>query len=748
VAGKYDDALAGNRTVSSLARLISKTMPEGKEGTCVGEDAAAVAAYIYNAFYSPTAQAKLRPVQESLSRLTVAQYQNSVADFVGRFRPGFDRAPAAERGLRAVYSGFLKPTPEELAGIAAEKNFEKRKELEKAAEKKERLERVESRLAVSFGGEAPNPEKMIPEKFSADWHGSLVTTETGLYEFVLRSENGVRLFVNDIKDPIIDAWVSTGPEVREEKKSIFLLGGRTYRLMVNLVKFKDKSASIELWWKPPHGTLELMPESQLVPFEARPNMVVNTRIPADDRSDGYERGTTISKEWDQATTSIALEVADHIDADLDALAGTKAGASDRVDKLKDFCRRFVETAFRRPLTEEQKGAIVERQFEAAATPALAVKRVVLLTLKSPRFLYPELSRGENVDDFTTASRLALSLWDSIPDATLWKAAVEGRLHTPEQLAKEAQRMLGDPRTKAKLNGFFEQWLDMERAEHASKDAALFPDFDEKIRADLRHSLMRFLDEVVWEGRSDYRQLLQADHLWLNERLARFYGKEVAGEGFQKVSFGVGQRSGVLTHPYLLSALAYSRTTSPIHRGVFLSRSIVGVNLKSPSVAAAFEDAKFDPSLTMREKVSTVTKGASCSGCHSVINPLGFTLEHFDSVGRWRTEDNRKPVDSVVDFDTEEGASLRLAGPADVAAHAGASRHAHESFVRQLFHYTIKQPPGAFGAETLEGLRSGFASGDFNIRKLLLEIVLTKAKEGLSPDGPKVAQSAKQASESR
>jgi hypothetical protein len=253
-------------------------MPEGKEGTCVGEDAAAVAAYIYNAFYSPTAQAKLRPVQESLSRLTVAQYQNSVADLVGRFRPGFDRAPAAERGLRAVYSGFLKPTPEELAGIAAEKNFEKRKELEKAAEKKERLERVESRLAVSFGGEAPNPEKMIPEKFSADWHGSLVTTETGLYEFVLRSENGVRLFVNDIKDPIIDAWVSTGPEVREEKKSIFLLGGRTYRLMVNLVKFKDKSASIELWWKPPHGTLELMPESQLVPFEARPNMVVNTRI--------------------------------------------------------------------------------------------------------------------------------------------------------------------------------------------------------------------------------------------------------------------------------------------------------------------------------------------------------------------------------------------------------------------------------------------------------------------------------------
>jgi mono/diheme cytochrome c family protein len=115
VHGKHDEILAGNRTLTSLTRLISKTMPEGKEGSCVGPDADAVAKYIFDAFYSPAAQARVRPVQESLSRVTVSQFRNSVADLLGRFRPGFDRPMGNEHGLRGVYSGFAIPTPEEEA---------------------------------------------------------------------------------------------------------------------------------------------------------------------------------------------------------------------------------------------------------------------------------------------------------------------------------------------------------------------------------------------------------------------------------------------------------------------------------------------------------------------------------------------------------------------------------------------------------------------------------------------------------
>ena len=733
VRGKYAEILAGNRSLASLTRLISKTMPEGKEGTCVGAEADAVAAYIFDAFYSPAAQARVRPVEESLSRLTAAQYRNSVADLLGRFRPGFDRPLGTEHGLRGAYSGFAIPTPEE----EAEAKDTKKKD--KKARKQENFTRVDSGLTHVFGTESPNVEKMIPGEFNIRWTGSLYAPDTGLYEFVVTTENGIRLWINDADEPLIDSWVTPGPTVREEKKSVFLLGGKTYRMALAFFKFKDKSASIDVLWKPPHGVLEHIPTELLMPQEIPTNMIVKTGLPADDRSDGYERGTTISKEWDQATTAAALEVVAHVEATLDNLTGSKSASPERVEKLKSFAQRFLEVAYRRPLDEAQKESLVERVFQAAPTPVVAVKRIVLHALKSPRFLYPELARGDEMDDFAVATRLALVLWDSLPDTALAKAAFEKRLHTREQLEKETGRMLLDARTKAKVNGFLQQWLDMERAEHAAKDATLFPEFDEALRADLRASLQLFLDEVVWGEKSDYRQLLQADHLWLNARLGRVYGKPVEGDKFERVVPEAGRRAGVLTHPYVLSALAYNRTTSPIHRGVFLSRSIVGIPLKNPSVAVAFEDAKFDPSLTMREKVSSLTKNASCTGCHGVINPLGFTLENFDAVGRWRVEDNKKPVNAVVDFDAEEGHSLHFTGPVDVANHAVNSASAHEAFVRELFLYAVKQPPAAFGVETLPALKAQFVDDGFHIRKLLGRIALTKAMQGFPEEAPKVAE---------
>lgn len=732
VHGKYDEVLAGNGSVSALTRLISKTMPEGNEGSCVGPDAEAVAHYIFNAFYSPTAQARVRPLSESLSRLTVTQYRNSVADLLGRFRPGFDRPIGAEHGLRGFYTGFAIPTQEELAEAT------KAKKIDRNARKQEKFDRIDTELTFHFGTNSPNVEKMIPEEFNIRWTGSIVVPETGSYEFVVRTENGVRLWINEPDEPLIDSWVAPGPQVREEKKSIFLLGGRTYRLALSFFKFKDKSASLEVLWKPPHGVLEHIPMGRLMPQEIPANMVVKTALPADDRSAGYERGTTISKEWDQATTAAALEVAAHVEAALDNLSASKSTAPDRVAKLQSFAQRFVEAAFRRPLDAEQKELLITRVFNASPTPAIAVKRLVLFALKSPRFLYPELAHEGVHDDFAVATRLALVLWDSIPDATLAKAAAEGRLRTREQIQKETNRMLADGRTRTKLNGFFAQWLDTERAEHASKDANLFPEFDDALQADLRESLHLFLDEIVWGEKSDYRALLQADHLWLNARLGRVYGKTVEGAGFERVVPEAGHRAGVLTHPYLLSALAYNRTTSPIHRGVFLSRSIVGVNLKNPAVAVAFEDAKFDPSLTMREKVSSLTKNTACAGCHGVINPLGFTLENFDALGRWRTQENKRPVDAVVDFDAEEGVSLHFSGAVDVANHAVKSAHAHESFVTQLFLHAVKQPPAAFGVETVSNLKNHFVADQFHIRKLLAEIAITHAAASLPKEEPKIA----------
>ncbi|WP_395753255.1 DUF1592 domain-containing protein [Prosthecobacter sp.] len=727
VKDKFDDPLTGDLTLEALTRKIERTMPEDKEGTCVGEDAKNVAAYIYDAFYSGAAQARSHPPDQDLSRLTIAQYRTSVMDLIGRFRmgPGFDRPVNAETGLKAVYRGVELPKPgEPVVDTTPKKGI-------KAKRPNYKLERVDPQVAFHFGADSPDKEKMEAEQFQNSWTGSVMAEETGVYEFILKTENGARLWVNDMNesDALIDAWVSAGPTVREEKKSLFLVGGRAYALRLDHFKFKEKSASIELWWKTPHGVAEIIPQHALRTDRPRELMVVRTSFPADDRSVGYERGTSISKAWDQATTDAAISTAEDVQENLNELAGTKDGAPDRVEKLKKFAFTFVEAAFCRPLTEEQKQLYIEAQFKTAKTPEQAVKRVVLFTLKAPQFLYPELREAEEPDDYAYASRLALALWDSIPDKKLMQAAAAGKLRTPEQIRAEAQRMLTDTRTKAKMHGFFHHWLELERAEGNAKDMKIFPGFDDSVLADLRESLFVFLDQVVWSPQSDYRQLLQADYLLLNDRLGKFYGKPVQGGEFQQVSFDPKQRAGVVTHPYLLASLASSRATSPIHRGVFLTRNIVGLSLRPPPMAVTFDESHFNPKLTMREKITELTRNNSCMSCHSTINPLGFSLENFDAIGRWRTKDNNKPVNADGEFSDDEGRKVHLTGPRDIVNYVAGSPYGHRAFIRQVFNHFVKQQPLAYGPQTLEDLQKSFAASSCNVQKLLVDIAMVAVMNG-------------------
>jgi hypothetical protein len=331
------------------------------------------------------------------------------------------------------------------------------------------------------------------------------------------------------------------------------------------------------------------------------------------------------------------------------------------------------------------------------------------------------------------------MWDSLPDSDLLAAAAAGKLRSRDQIAAQAGRMLRDERTKTKLAGFFHHWLDLARAESIAKDPHAFPGFDEAVLADLRTSLMMFIDQVVWSDRSDYRELLRADYLLLNSRLAKFYGKEEVRRGFQRIAFDPKERAGVITHPYLMSALAHAKLTSPIHRGVFLTRNVLGLTLKSPAMAVVFEDSKFDPSLTMREKITELTRDTSCMGCHAVINPLGFALEQYDAVGRWRTEDNRKPVNSSADLHTDEGETVRINGARDIAELAARSETGQRAFIRHLFHHTVKQEPAAISPDTMNSLLRSFTRSDFNIQKLLTEIVISAAGHGLPGVDSSIAQ---------
>lgn len=728
---RYKPPLIGDKSVAQLSQVIAKTMPEDNPGSLPGPDADKVAAYIHAAFYSVAAREQNTPPRVELARLTVGQYRNAVADLIATFRPAVQADD--KQGLRGEYF--------------ASRNFQGGKR---------QIDRIDPEVRFDFGRNTPQPGTFEPFEFSIRWEGSVLAPDTGPYEFVVKSDQSLRLWVNDTRVPLIDAWVKSGTDT-EFRGSLFLVAGRSYPVRLEFsksqqgvnepTKAKQKAtqpASVALWWKRPELAPAVVPARFLSPAKPAEVFAVGTPFPPDDRSLGWVRGTTVSKAWDLATTDGALEVAGYVVAKLNELAGSREPA-----KVKEFARRFVERAFRRPLTADEKAAFVDRQFEVAKEPEVAVKRVVMLALKSPRFLYREVVGGK--DGYAVANRLSFGLWDSIPDDELLKAAAAGKLATKDELTKQAERMWADPRAKAKLRGFLHKWLKVDQVPDLAKDPKRYPGFDPAVVADLRSSLDLFLDDVMNTPGADFRRLLLDESVYANGRLAKFYGAALPTDGlsrlfpptvwtlakvfeadlpsnapFQKVKLDPGERAGVLTHPYLLAAFAYTGSTSPIHRGVFVARGVLGIGLRPPPDAFTPLAEDLHPRLTTRERVALQTKGANCQSCHSVINPLGFTLEKFDAVGRLRATDNDKPVDATGSYQTRTGDVVKFAGVRDLAAYLADSEEVHGAFAEQLFHHLVQQPVRAYGPTTRTELRQGFAKGGFDVRKLMVDEVVRAA----------------------
>ena len=710
----YPHPLVGDKSIGELTEYVSKTMPEDKPGTCIGDEARLVSQFIHGAFYSVTAQARNKPVRVELSRLTVRQYRNAIADLIGSIRGGEWSRP--EQGLKGVY---LKTK-----NTWGDKAFE----------------RIDPVVAFDFKDKSPDSDKIDAHEFSIRWEGVIKAPETGDYDFIVRTDHATSLYLNSMKRPLIDAFVKSGVDT-EHHGSIFLVGGRNYPVRLEFIKAKrgvkdDKikdsppvPAFISLEWQRPHRIAEVIPARFLSPGGAHETCVVSTPFPPDDRSLGWERATSISKEWDGATTEAAIEITADVVNHLDELAGTKGDAPDRLEKLKLFCGRFAELAFRRPLSVELRQLYIDRQFESASDPDAAVNHVILLVLKSPRFLYRELGAELAAinDPYSVASRISFGLWDSVPDQVLLNAAAEGRLSNRELVASQVSRMVADPRALTKLREFLLKWLKIDRVPDLSKDPERFPEFSPAISNDLRTSLELFLDDLIASESADFRQMLLSDSLYLNGRLAKFYGAELSDDApFQKVSIDHDARAGVLSHPYLMTGFAYTGTSSPIHRGIFIARSLLGRTLRPPPEAVAPLAPQLAPDLTTRDRVALQTRSESCQSCHAMINPLGFTLEHFDAVGRFRKEENGKPIVATGLYRTRQGDTVQFDGVRDLAKYLADSPETHAAFVEQLFHATINQPIRAYGAQTKDRLRDTFVNEKFNIRRLLVEIVTTAA----------------------
>ncbi len=714
VEGVYDSPLIGDLPVSELSKYVDQTMPEGSPEDCAGEDAEVVTAYLYQAFYSRAAQRRNNPPDIEFSRRTVGQYQNSVRDIVKAFRG----APwvGEKRGFRAQYYDT--------------------RELGKG---KPLIERLEPTINFDFADKSPDAEKLKdPTQFSIFFEGGLIIKETGTYEFIVSSKNGFSLSCNGTNRLIDNRVNSTDTE--EFRATMRLDAGEVYPIALKMFKYNDETANIKLEWIKPSGIREVIPARSVSSGWFHPMVVLKTKFPADDSSIGYARGTSISDQWDAATTRAAMETMNFFERELDSILDDKYGrikrrkskateqervAKDHERHLK-FATDFVKAAFGRELDDQEKQYFVNRQFEIASSDLAAVKRTMLLTLKSPQFLYLTCFKND-ADSYDIANRLSIILWDSIPDEELNEVAAGGKLKTSDQVVAAAWEMLYKPRTRKKLNEFFYHWLEMEKASHASKDEDVYPGFGQELIQSLRDSIDMSLNEIVWSKDPDFRKLLLFDEIFIDQRMATFYGIEkTKEEPFQKVSFEADRRSGILTHPYLMTGLAYYKNTSPIHRGVFVAKSLLGRSLKPPPIDVEPLEEEFDPSMTTRERVTHQTKEINCSGCHSVINPLGFSLENYDAVGRFRDTEKDKPIDSKTVYLSPTSDKVVFNGAKDLAKYLVNSPEAHRNFIEKMFEHFVKQPIYAFGPDVLDQMHVKFQQSNFNVQNLIVEIAVVAA----------------------
>ena len=712
VKGEYAEPLTGNRSVPQLAKYVERAMPPDDPYSLTEAESTAVAEFVHGAFYSKEARERNAPPRVGLARLTVNQYRQTLYDLVGTPAGAGSRGPG--RGLKGEYFDGRR--------------YDKNKRL---------VDRVDPAIDFDFGTGGPT-DKADPTQFYVLWTGSVAAPETGGYEFVVKCDHAFKLWVNDTRTPLIDAWVKSGTDA-EFRATIDLVGGRAYPVKLEFSKAKqgvqndpnkakprpNPPAMVSLAWRRPGQALEVVPARFLSPANAPEGYAAATPFPPDDRSYGWVRGTTVSKEWDAAVTDAALEAVAYMLPRADRWANTKPDAGDRADKLKAFAGKFAEAAFRRPLSDAERNVYVDRHFADFPKNAdAALKRSLLLTLVSPRFLYRETPGTP--PQYATAARLSYTLWDSTPDKELLQAAAKGKLGTPAEVRRQAERMVRDPRATAKLTGLLTHWLGLDHPHELTKNADRFPGFDAALAHDLRTSLDLTLADILESDGADFRRLLTEDKVYLNDRLAKFYGVTPPKSGYAKVALDPGKRLGTLTHPYILANYAYTAESSPIHRGVFLARGVLGLVLKPPAEAFTPFAADLHPSLTTRARTDLQTSPRGCQQCHSLINPLGFSLEAFDAVGRFRTEERGKPVDARGGYLDRGGKLVEFDGATGLAKYLADSPEVHVAFVEQAFHHLAQQPVRAYGPRTQAELAEAFAKSGFDIRQLAVEVAVVAA----------------------
>ena len=338
---------------------------------------------------------------------------------------------------------------------------------------------------------------------------------------------------------------------------------------------------------------------------------------------------------------------------------------------------LAERAYRRPIERADLDRLMPFFEEGRQGPGgfdEGIEVMITALLASPDFLYRFIAppNDPNVDryalsDFELATRLAFFLWAQGPDDELLKLAADGKLSQPDVLDAQVMRMLADPRAEILVDDFALRWLNVDDLNAVQPDQNIFPEFSEGLRRDFAEEIRLFIGSILLEDR-DVRELLTANHTFLNERLARHYGVPgVIGPQFRRVELDNPARHGLLGKAAVLLRTSYGDRTSPVLRGAWVLEKLMGTPPAPPppGVETDLTTQAGEMPKTLRARLEQHRADSACSSCHGVIDPYGFALENFTVIGAWRDYD--KEANAPIDPSTELPGGIAVSGPVELTA---------------------------------------------------------------------------------
>jgi hypothetical protein len=409
-----------------------------------------------------------------------------------------------------------------------------------------------------------------------------------------------------------------------------------------------------------------------------------------------------------------------------------AGAKDPAC-LRQLVETYGTRAFRRDLAPaelDELSTFVRKQVDGGDLPG-ALRQLFIYLLSSPNFLYrtelgPE-SAGSGpitLTSFEKASALAFFLTDGPPDAELLDAARKGTLDNRAEVETQTRRLLGAPDRAHGLIKFLREALGTQAVLAARKDAVAFPGWTEALAKDLATESDSFVRHVIWSGGGKFATLLSADYSLLNQSLASHYGVAASGlgAGFQKVTFPAGQRAGFVTLAGLMAAKSNEDDTAPVRRGQFVRESLLCQKVPDPPPTVNNVPPQPDGKRTQRERLAIHSTDASCSGCHSLMDPIGLGFERYDGVGRHRTMDVGKTIDASGKISLASG-EASFSDAVELMQILAKAPETAACFVDTAFRYAQGREPDLTGADrcTIDRLHAAFAASGGGVVDLAIAI---------------------------